>query len=390
MTLYSHASPSFNGIIGAGLLVQPKPALKLPTVNAEAFFASQIDLSTNILLRAEFSVFTDTIIGENFLKDIPAYFSLNELSLTYVGSIGSTSQIASVFIGETDPIGSDIFLRRLFGMPSFTSRILETQQSLSSAQLYPMSGFGASYALKTSSNLATALYFYYNKINIASNLPNDDDTSLNIDARFSGVWTWFLFDMTAGLTLPFEKYDADNEEVILLIRKADFHSGLSLFIGSSYSSSFLLQAGLIKLVFSPNTSLNEEVVSLKDITLLVEPRFKAKNLGLAFSLFNIPPQVAQKLFYIENPLGVNVSVYYNPLGETSFQGEIGIHSTLSVPESDINISVEDLNIQIAPYIKTNIGGGSLNAAIKCKIHNMKDFKTAVENTSFSIGYKAQL
>ena len=112
-----YAAPSSNGIIGAGLLVQPMPQYELPDLFAEAFFASQIDLSQSLLIRTEFSVFTDSIIGDNFLKDIPAYFSLNELSLTYVGNLGTISQLASVFIGETDPIGSDLFLRRLLGFP---------------------------------------------------------------------------------------------------------------------------------------------------------------------------------------------------------------------------------------------------------------------------------
>jgi len=386
-----YAAPSSNGIIGAGLLIQPMPQYELPDLFAEAFFASQIDLSQSLLIRTEFSVFTDSIIGDNFLKDIPAYFSLNELSLTYVGSLGTISQLASVFIGETDPIGSDLFLRRLFGLPSFTSRILETSQSLSSAQLYPMSGLGASYTLKATDNFATALYFYYNKLNIASSIPGDDDnTSLNIDARFAGAWPWLIFDLSAGLTLPFEKYDADDEEVILLIRKADFHAGLSLFVGSSYTSSFLLQAGLIKLVFSPNQNISEEIIALKDITLLVEPRFKTKNLGIAFSLFNIPPQVAQKLFYIENPLGVNVSLFYNTFANLGFQGEIGVHTTFSVPESSFAVTADDLVIQIAPYIKADIGGGSLSAAIKCKVLDFTSLDAAIESTSLSIGYKAQL
>lgn len=389
--LQSFAAPSFNGIIGAGLLVQPEADFKLPDLSAEAFFASQIDISTKLLMRTEFSVFIDSIIGENFLKDIPAYFSINELSLNYVGSLGSITQLASVFIGETDPIGSDLLLRRLFGVPSFTSRILETSQSLSSAQLYPMSGLGASYTLKAITNIAGSVYFYYNKENIASTLPSSvEDTSLNIDFRLSGVLPWTLVDLSAGFTLPFEKLDADGEEVILLVRKANLHAGLSLFIGSSHTSSLLLQAGLIKLVISPNPNLNEKVVTLKDLTLLVEPRFKAQNLGIALSLFNIPPQVAKKLFYIENPLGVNVSLFYSTFAKLGFQGELGLHTTLSVPESTFELSAKDLVMQIAPYIKADIGGGSLNAAIKCKVFNFTSFSKAVENTSLSVGYKTQI
>lgn len=391
VSLTSFASPSSNGIVGAGLVIQPMPSFDLPDLYAESFFASQIDFSNKLLIRTEFSVFTASIIGENFLKYIPAFFSLNEFSLSYLSSLGDTTQIATIFIGETDPIGSDLFLRRLFGVPSFTSRILETSQSLSSAQLYPMSGLGASYTIKANNNIATALYFYYNKFNIASNLPEiDDATSLNIDARFAGVLPWALLDLSAGFTLPFEKYDADDEKVILLIRKADLHAGLSLFLGSSYTSSFLFQAGLIKLVFSPNSDLNEQVISLKDITLLIEPRFITNNIGFSFCLFNIPPQVAQKLFYIENPLGINLSFFYNTLAKFSFQGEIGVHTTLSVPESSLDFSNGDVVIQIAPYIKADIGGGSLNAAIKSKILQFTSFGSAVENSSLSIGYKVQL
>ncbi|HPX25463.1 MAG TPA: hypothetical protein PLG87_01550, partial [Treponemataceae bacterium] len=264
-------------------------------------------------------------------------------------------------------------------------------------------------------NMASGVYLYYNKTTLLQNIPavqpendeeeiedpvtpvepiivtqNVDNESLNIDLRFAGAWPAITLDFAAGFTLPFEKTDSNEEKVILLIRRADLHTGISMLIGSSYTSSLLFQAGLIKLIFNPNEEEEEKVLAFKDVYILIEPRFVAKNVGFAFSLYNIPPEVSERLFYISNPLGVNVSIYSSNIQILGKPSQFGAHITLSVPESTIQITPDMLNLQVAPFATMNIGGGKLDAAVMCNVLGITNFNTFIQNTRVSIGYKVQL
>lgn len=404
-----HAVPFFSGMAGAGLSFQPVPNAFLPQLYTDAFFAGQFDISQNLILRADVSVYTDNILGDNILKNTPAYFSLDEVSITYSGFLGTLSHYLSGFVGETDPIGSDLFLRRHFGIPSFGSKITETQRGITGTKIYPMSGIGGSYVLRLPFNMASGVYLYYNKTSLLQNIPAVDGTtevpaeaedtsltrmvdneSLNIDLRFAGAWSAVNLDFAAGFTLPFEKTDSNEDKVILLIRRADLHTGISMLIGSSYTSSLLFQAGLTKLIFNPNELNNEQILAFKDVYILIEPRFVAKNAGFAFSLYNIPPEVSERLFYISNPLGVNVSIYSSNIQILGKPSQFGAHITLSVPESTIQITPDMLNLQVAPFGTMNVGGGKLDAAVMCNVLGIVNFTTFIQNTRFSIGYKVQL
>lgn len=387
------AVPFFSGMAGAGLTFQPVPNTFLPELYTDAFFAGQFDITQNLILRADVSVYTENILGNNILKNTPAYFSLDEVSITYMGYLGTMSHYLSAFIGETDPIGSDLFLRRHFGIPAFGSKITETQRGISGTKIYPMSGIGGSYVLRLPYNMASGMYVYYNKTSLTGSEVDPaviDNDSLNIDLRFAGAWPSVVIDFAAGFTLPFEKTDANNEKVIVLIRRADLHTGVSMLFGSSYTSSLLFQAGLIKLVFKPNEENNEKVLAFKDIYMLIEPRFMAKTIGFAFTLYNIPAEVSERLFYISNPLGVNISMFSLNTQIFGKPSQIGAHVTLSVPETTMQITANMLNLQIAPFGTINIGGGKLDAAVMCNVLGIKDFNTFVQNTKFSLGYKVQL
>jgi len=408
------AVPFFSGMAGAGLAFQPVPNAFLPELYTDAFFAGQFDLTQNIILRADVSVYTDNILGDNILKNTPAYFSLDEVSLTYRGFLGVLSHYLSGFVGESDPIGSDLFLRRHFGIPAFGSKITETQRGITGTKIYPMSGIGGSYVLRLPFNMASGVYLYYNKTSLLQNVPvvpdpadettpagegtaetvtipqMVDNESLNIDMRFAGAWPVINLDFAAGFTLPFEKTDSNEQKVILLIRRADLHTGLSMFIGSSYTSSLLFQAGIIKLIFNPNETNNEKVLAFEDVYILIEPRFVAKNVGFAFTLYNIPPEVSERLFYISNPLGVNVSMYSSNIQILGKPSQFGVHVTLSVPQSTIQITPDMLNLQVAPFGTMNVGGGKLDAAVMCNVLGITNFTTFLQHTRFSIGYKVQL
>ena len=67
-------------------------------------------------------------------------------------------------MGEYDPVGSDIFLQRQFGIPSFSSRLTESICGVSRAKIYEMSGIGGTYIIKLPQNLTFGANLYYNKV----------------------------------------------------------------------------------------------------------------------------------------------------------------------------------------------------------------------------------
>ena len=273
------AFPYFTGTIGIGGKLQPEPK-KFPSILMDSYFAGQFDLSQNLLLRTSFSMYTtESILKNNLFRNTEAIFNLDEISLTYRGSFGQLSHLLGVYIGEYDPVGSDVFLQRQFGIPSFSSKLTESICGISRAKIYDMSGIGGSYVVKFPQS-ALGFNIYYNKTELEENLLE----SLNTDVRFASAWNLGAFDLSFGFTMPMKHeiiIDSDTtQKVILLIERADMHAGLTAFFGSSNSSSLLFQAGFTKLIIDPNEENNEKVLSFDDVYVLIEPRFVSKSMCL--------------------------------------------------------------------------------------------------------------
>ena len=242
------ATPYFNGTMGIGGRFQPIPE-KFPALLMDAYFAGQFDLSSSVTLRTSLSMYTtESIIKESIFQNTPSIFNLDEVSLTYRGSVGAISHYLGIYLGEYDPVGSDIFLQRQFGIPSFASRLTETICGISKAKIYDMTGIGGTYTVRFPQNLALGVNVYYNKakdwtsITVGESLDSSDDVfaeSLNTDLRFAGAWRAAALDLSLGLTMPMKKEitfeDGNTQKVILLIERADMHAGLTAYFGSSNS-----------------------------------------------------------------------------------------------------------------------------------------------------------
>lgn len=421
-TYTSFSTPYFSGTMGIGGRFQPVPE-KFPDLLMDAYFAGQFDLTSTLMLRTSLSmVTTESVIKESIFQNTPALFNLDEVSLTFLGSAGSISHYLGAYIGEYDPVGSDIFLQRQFGIPSFASRLTETICGVSKAKIYDMTGIGGTYTIKFPQNLAFGVNVYYNKAKdwtTFETVQNDtsDDTqeisfaeSLNTDFRIATAWRSGAIDFSLGLTMPIKKeitFDNDEiQKVILLIERADMHAGLTAFFGSSNSSSLLFQAGFTKLIIDPNAAEKEQVLSFEDVYILIEPRFVSKNLCLSLSLFNMPTATKESLFYIDDPVGISVSMYTPWLSLSGKKSQFGLMTTLSSGKDLDNIieikdqtddSVnnwdtikEDLGLFISPYGIMYLGAGKLNFSLNVNAFDIKDWNSFLQNISFIAGYKVLL
>lgn len=375
------AEAFFSGYSGAAITANPTETLQKPQLTGQAFFAGQFDLSGIFVFRTELSVQTDNIFSHGLFQDTPASFSIDEISVTTRFKTRTASHFFAIFLGEYESIGSDLFLQRQFGIRPFGSKIMETWLGLNGTAIYPFSGAGLTYTVRFQYPTALGAYFYVNE--------KDSLINLNTDIRFAGIFNNAVFDIAIGASFPIETKDSSGKNVFLLIRTMDIHSGFSLLLGNRYSTSLFLQGGIHKLRVNPKQ--NEHVLKLSDLYFIIEPRFVGKRLQFHFSLFNIPQDMAEDLFYIQNPMGCNLTVFSDNLQIGMFNTTIGSHFTLSAQDktlSDINtIRTENLAFQIAPFLSTRIFGGTLNTSIKLDVLDLKEWR---DSFKFTLGYKVQL
>ena len=399
--------PYFTGTIGIGGKVQPEPE-KFPNFLMDSYFAGQFDLSQNLFLRTSFSMYTtESIFKDITFKNTESIFNLDEISLTYRGSFGQVSHLLGVYLGEYNPVGSDVFLQRQFGIPSFASRLTESICGISRAKIYNMSGIGGSYLVKLPKNIALGANIYYNKTENFET-PEEDDSaeSFNTDFRLASAGRLGAIDLSFGLTMPMKREllldNGDTQKVILLVERADMHAGLTAFLGSSNSSSLLFQAGFTKLIIDPNEEDNEKVLSLNDVYILVEPRFVSNSMCFSLSLFNMPKETRENLFYVDNPVGISVSLYTPWISLSGKKSQFGLMTTLSSSDSldkfliqqeseeDDEEKLSNLGLHISPYGIIYLGGGKLNFSLNVNAFNIKDWDSLLNNISLIAGYKVTL
>ena len=313
-----YATSSFSGLAGAkinysGNTIDSKynPDLKL-----QAFFAGQFNFSDNIWGRTEFSLDTGDFINENILQETSSMFQIDEISLNFRGNLGKSINYFSIFLGTFEPIGSDVFLQRYFGIKPIASKITESWLGLSGSILYPQRGFGISDTLK-----------FINKpiaINLAAYINSDENDTFvyNTDLRFSTNLRYFTFDVLCGIGLPFgNKYTDEN--YIFVVEKIYWHAGTNILIGNDYTQSLFIQAGIFNASF---TGKNNFDWAKKNIYLLFEPRFNLDKLNCDITLYNIPENNVKELQHIDDVLGVNINLYSENVKIKNNSFTIGFHT----------------------------------------------------------------
>jgi hypothetical protein len=188
------AEITFSGYAGAKMDFYSVDTEKFdPGLKIQSFFSGQFVFSQNIILNTEFSLATDDIIDNSIFKEAPASFKVDEISLVIRKQFSTATNYLSAFMGTYEPIGSDIFLRRQFGIQPIASKITESWLGLSGSIIYPMFGAGGADVIHFNSvPLATGIYAYVNH-------ELEDSYVFNGDLRFAGNFRYFTFDLAAGI-----------------------------------------------------------------------------------------------------------------------------------------------------------------------------------------------
>lgn len=382
---FSYAEIAFSGFAGAKADFYSSDTSDFdPALNFQSFFSGQLSFNKNVILNAEFSLQTEDIIENSFYEEVQSNFKIDELSLILRQQFLSVTNYISAFAGTYEPIGSDIFLRRQFGIPAIASKITESWLGLAGSIIYPMFGVGGAEIIHFNTvPLATGVYIYVNH-------ELEDSYVINADYRFAGHFRYFTFDLSGGVGLPLID-DSDNS--YFRIDTVYGRAGANILIGNTYTTSLFIQAGISEIkIKKKNNKLdfNED-----SAYLLFEPRFRGKKLQAHITLFNIPQNSVNDFIFINDTVGANLNIFTDTIVVKNKTMTFGINSALSFPDKNINDLIsepdkimDDYNINIAPYFTTSFYNGEVHFMSQFKISEIIDsnFGSAFK---FNLGYKTQ-
>lgn len=370
-----------------------------PQLCLQLFFMGQFDFNGNTIVRGGFNVKTEDIIEEGVFKDTPSTFRLDEFSITRMfKSYGATHYI-SAFVGTFEPIGSDVFLQRQFGISSIASELTQSWSGLSGSTIYPFFGTGLSYVFHPFLPIAAGFYGYYEY----KEHTTDHEVSgklLSTDLRFACNFNRFTVDIAGGLGFPIEdKYEEDDEEnkVVLLIRTVDLHAGITMLLGNINSCSFLLQTGFRSMNIDPNHKDNYHICN-DNRYFLGEFRARKDNFQISFTAFALPKETVNKdMPFIHDPLGFNFGVEN---GTADFKVGLNVSpcfndymdNVIDVVKDNIedaDIELKDMfNLYVDPFISWDIFKGNLKAHITLNVTDFND--EPKKSYNFILGYKSRL
>ena len=91
-----------------------------PELKLQAFFQGQFNFSKNLWSHLEISLNTQNLISQSIFHETDSVFQIDEMSLIYRTPMENSANYLGVFMGTFDPIGSDVFLQRYFGIDNIT------------------------------------------------------------------------------------------------------------------------------------------------------------------------------------------------------------------------------------------------------------------------------
>ena len=393
-SIFALEKPFFSGAAGLMTSIANKADSDSfdPGCGAESYFAGQLDFSGRLFLRGEFYVLADDIFNARiFNGDTPGangFFRMEELSATCVFNGDKASHYVSAFAGCYEPVGSDIFLQRQFGIKPIQSHLTDSYHGVQGSSLFPEYTMGLSYTGRFSGDNALSLTASKGKLAVTTG--NDID-SLNFDARFAKLFNKATIDMVAGVAVPLKK-DGDNG------KNPQLHMGFTGLFGFKKSFMLYTQLGLNRFILK--RSADDSSIRFDDIYFLVEPRIPFGSLYLNIATFSIPLDSASQMLYLrpmvrKNPAsqsitGININFVQEDCRINTTKFTFGIHGTVGFAGLTMDEVIDDLRnsdkmILITPYTNVEISGGELNASVSLAVDDLAD--DAKNAVSVNLGFR---
>ncbi|MCR4735817.1 MAG: hypothetical protein K5829_12530 [Treponema sp.] len=342
-----------------------------PDLTLDAFFQGQFNFSEHMWSHIEFSIDTGDMLNESIFKGTQSSFQIDELSLILNSQIEACSNYFSIYMGTFDPVGSDIFLQRYFGVQALASKITDSWLGLSGSILYPHFGVGLSDIIRFyNAPIAAGGYLYVN---------HEDDKYyvINTDFRFACTFRYFTLDFAAGIGAPAITNDSDYS---IAFSELYWHIGTTMLFGNNLTHSLFLQAGLYNAPFNPKkNTLN---FSSEDVYLLIEPRLKFKYGQVHLSLYSFPQSTVDQLLFVDGMLGLNLNIFSESVLIGNENIYAGAHIAASLNDYTFYTAFKGdnsiisgnfferikndniLNASLTPYVSSTFLSGRLHSQVK--------------------------
>ncbi|MCQ2982086.1 MAG: hypothetical protein MJ178_04975 [Treponemataceae bacterium] len=356
------------------------------TVEGRGVFAGQYAIDNKVIFRGDFVINTDDILSGGLFQDTSARFTINEASLSYRFVGNSILQQVSGFIGRQESQGSDLFVKRYFGIRNFSSDFLSPQLYYAMPGIYSYEGAGLSYVIKMAKPTAFGFYATYDKDLIkeaTATTKAEYAPHINLDLRYAFAWDWGALDSGIGVILPIERVDTAGADVIMMLRKVELRTGLATLLEVTGTTSIFLQAGVIKVqVAPPDNAFN---ITFDDLYLFLEPRFITSYFTYATSFFCLPQEALKNCVYARNPIGFNIMAKSGNFLLAGHTARGGAHFAVSA--NSLTEPEKNYDVQITPFIDYSFLSGRLSAFAQIR---PAMYQNPAEFINVSIGYKTTL
>lgn len=377
----------FSGIAGGIIKVKAEQNAEnniKPAVLLDAYLSGQANFSQNVWSRISFSLQTDNLMENAPFGKTTSLFQVDEVSFTIRQKIDSFNNYFSLYMGNYEPIGSDLFLTRQFGISPISSRITETWQNVSGNLLFNQSGFGLCDIMRFKGPVALGIYAYMNNT-------SENTHSVNTDFRLGGTQRFLTFDINLGLGAPVAKGKYDD--VLFAVEKINWHTGATFLIGNYYTSSLFIQGGILKGLFTTGQGINK--IDKDDIYFLIEPRFTGKTVKTHLSFFFLPPETVSSLFFVNGQLGANLNIFTDKLRSRNTGFDMGLNTGLTFNNLTLNnletwmtsVKSMDFQLYVTPYISAKIAEGEINSMVSLNVMGLISSKIQ-DSVTVNIGYKS--
>jgi len=356
---YLSAAPSFSGAIGGSAgadLTVPLNGKKTDgTIPLAGYGAIQANINEWAIFRGEIAAWSSNLSITDIFSASDANVRLNELSFVLQRKAFTATNYFSVFVGAFEPIGSDAFLMRHFGIKPIGSTLTKSYTSLAGTPLLDNDkGAGLSYIVNfDKAPIATGASFYFNKT-------KNDDWAINLDTRFALSTNLVTLDFMLGFGSPFQD-SYKGKDVVLVIDTITMHSGLTFLAGSKYTHGFFLQFGLEDTVIKGDGASFE----VDNIKFLMESRLKFKSFNFSLSLYNLGEKKVKELAYLRDPIGIGVTFYKDDIEGSRGDITLGLHTIASINSlafgdltSGKNLGNAVYDVLVTPYASFSLGGAA--------------------------------
>lgn len=330
-----------------------------PQITMDTYFSGQTLFSPNAWFRMGFSLSAGNLCRPSALENTIARFNLDEVSLTIHNSLKKGSNYFTMYLGNTDSIGTDIIFNRLFNMPSVVSRITLPESGYAYNLLMNQSGLGFQDLIRFEKPAALGFYAYANYV-------ESGYYKFSGDIRFAGSSRVFSFDMKGGVDYSLITKTAAVSPVP---ETWNWHYGLEMLIGNGHTQALFLQAsiknGSISLPYFKNLGF-----CIDDIFVLLEPRFLIKNTRIHITAFSVPSDAVEEMPFIQGKTGVNLNLFYDSMGNRSNGMNLGINASLAFTNINLlnlkeivnEFNAKSYNVLITPYYEGDVLEGKLKVS----------------------------